>query len=148
LFDVRLIAYLATTTIYKRMSGHRYPQTLPRQQQQRAAPNYHAMPNVMILRANATAAISQNQNCAVYVKTKGMALNYGNLGMPKSVVSIMPAPFINDPNYWRLRAEQMRALANDAKDEEAKQAMLRIARDYDLLAVRAEQRSKGSPQSI
>jgi hypothetical protein len=59
----------------------------------------------------------------------------------------MPAPFFNDPNYWRLRAEQMRGLASDMKDEEAKQAMLRIARDYDVLAVRAEQRSKGSPQS-
>ena len=54
----------------------------------------------------------------------------------------------NDPDHWRQRAEQMRALANDAKDEDAKQAILRIARDYDLLAVRAEQRSKGSPQSM
>jgi hypothetical protein len=59
----------------------------------------------------------------------------------------MPSSFINDPDHWRLRAEQMRALANDVKDEEAKQAMLRIARDYDHLAVRAEHRAKGSPQS-
>ena len=55
----------------------------------------------------------------------------------------MPASFINDPEHWRQRAEQMRALAEDVQDDQAKKTMLRIAKDYDRLAVRAEQRAKG-----
>jgi hypothetical protein len=59
----------------------------------------------------------------------------------------VPASFINDPEHWRQRAAQMRALAEDVPDEQAKKTMLRIAKDYDLLAQRAEQRAKGLPQS-
>jgi hypothetical protein len=57
----------------------------------------------------------------------------------------MPASFINDPEHWRQRAEQMRALAGEVNDEQAKETMLRIAKDYERLAERAEQRAKGSP---
>jgi hypothetical protein len=53
----------------------------------------------------------------------------------------MPASFINDPEHWRGRAEGMRRLAEDMKDA-ARKAMLRIARDYENLAVRAEERSR------
>jgi hypothetical protein len=55
--------------------------------------------------------------------------------------------FINDPNHWRDRAEEARTLAQQMNDEDTKAAMLRIAKDYERLAARAEQRAKGSPQS-
>ena len=55
----------------------------------------------------------------------------------------MPTSFINDPKHWRERAEEMRALAQSVKDEASQQAMLRIADDYDRLAVRAEHRASG-----
>ena len=54
----------------------------------------------------------------------------------------MPASFINDPEHWRGCAEEMRRLAEDIKDAATKETMLRIARDYEVLAERAKERSK------
>ena len=59
---------------------------------------------------------------------------------------VVPTSFINDPEHWRQRAEEIRTLADDMKDEISKQMMLRIAQDYERLAARAQQRLKGSPQ--
>jgi hypothetical protein len=55
--------------------------------------------------------------------------------------------FINDPEHWRQRAEEARALADQMNDEASRQTMLRIAADYDRLAERAALRAQGaSPQ--
>jgi len=56
----------------------------------------------------------------------------------------MPASFINEPEHWRHRAEEIRTLADGMKDEISRQMMLRIAQDYDRLAQRAEERKTGS----
>jgi hypothetical protein len=58
---------------------------------------------------------------------------------------MMFASFINDSEHWLQRAEQMRILADEVHDEQAKETMLRIANDYGHLAERAEQRAKSSP---
>jgi hypothetical protein len=42
--------------------------------------------------------------------------------------------FINDPEHWRTRAEEARILAKDMNDSASKEAMLRIAEDYEQLA--------------
>jgi hypothetical protein len=52
--------------------------------------------------------------------------------------------FINDPEHWCHRAEEIRTLADDVKDEISTQMMLRIAQDYERLAQRAEERAKRS----
>jgi hypothetical protein len=47
---------------------------------------------------------------------------------------------IDDPKALRLRGAQMRERANKAEIIEIKQALARIADDYEMLARRAEQR--------
>jgi hypothetical protein len=59
----------------------------------------------------------------------------------------VPAHFINDPEHWLQRAEEARSIADQINDPQSKEAMLRIANDYERLAERAKQRAKGSPQS-
>ena len=44
------------------------------------------------------------------------------------------------PEYWRERADEARALADDMVDEEARLAMLAVAQSYEKIAVRAETR--------
>ena len=47
---------------------------------------------------------------------------------------------IGDPQYWRHRAEEAGTLADELTDPEAKRKMLKIAKDYEKLAGRAERR--------
>jgi hypothetical protein len=54
----------------------------------------------------------------------------------------------DDPEHWRQRAEQSRRLADQMNDAISKETMLTIAKDYDRLAERAEQRSKASPLAV
>jgi hypothetical protein len=58
----------------------------------------------------------------------------------------MPASFINDPAHWRQRAEEARSVAEQMNEPQSKEAMLRIAQDYERLAERAAERAKGSTQ--
>ena len=46
----------------------------------------------------------------------------------------------NDPNYWRSRAEEARAIAMQMTDPHNKAIMFQIAQDYEKLAKRAEER--------
>ena len=47
---------------------------------------------------------------------------------------------INDPKHWRDRAEEVRTIADQLTDPDSKRRMLRIAKDYEELARRAERR--------
>jgi hypothetical protein len=53
----------------------------------------------------------------------------------------MPA-LLDDPEHWRSRAEEARAVAEQLSDPEAKRTMLRIAADYEQLAERTELRAR------
>lgn len=41
---------------------------------------------------------------------------------------------IDDPEFWRSRAEEVRVIAEELKDADAKSIMNRIADDYERLA--------------
>jgi hypothetical protein len=47
---------------------------------------------------------------------------------------------LNDPEHWLERAHEMRALAKQSTDTEAMRVMLKIAQDYESLAIRAQER--------
>ena len=51
-------------------------------------------------------------------------------------------------DHWRNRAEVARLLAEDMNCPESEAAMLRIAKDYDRLAERAQRRAKLTPTGI
>ena len=51
--------------------------------------------------------------------------------------------FLNDPRHWRERAEEARSRADQITEPQSKNAMLRIAHDYEVLAERAEARASG-----
>ena len=55
----------------------------------------------------------------------------------------MTASHFNDPDHWRDRAAEMRALAAATKDPVARQTMLDNAAEYDHLAERADLRAGG-----
>jgi hypothetical protein len=57
-----------------------------------------------------------------------------------SARSLHPVPSIDDPEQLRMCAAEMRERADKAVYPETKQGLLRIAADYDVLAIRAEQR--------
>src|SRR5262249_277805 len=56
--------------------------------------------------------------------------------------NFVPASFINDPQYWRKRADEAHSLADATKDEISKRKMVQMADDYEHLAKRAKQRAK------
>ena len=47
---------------------------------------------------------------------------------------------IDDLEFWRFRAEEVRSIADDMKMVEAKAIMTRIAADYERIAKLVEQR--------
>ena len=59
------------------------------------------------------------------------------LGEP---LSVMSHPYINEPKYWRERAEEARSIAQLLNDQEAKRQLLAIAARYDRLADHIKQR--------
>jgi hypothetical protein len=56
---------------------------------------------------------------------------------------------LNNPTHWNLRAQEARLVAQQLEDPEAKTAiLLKIADEYDRLAVRAAARMNETVQPV
>jgi hypothetical protein len=53
-----------------------------------------------------------------------------------------PPPNLENPEFWRFRAEEVRTIADDMSDGEPKRIMLRIAQDYEKIAKHVENSKK------
>ena len=62
--------------------------------------------------------------------------------------AVMPSSHLNDPEYWRDRAKEARALVEDLADPVSKQKMLEVAASYEHLAKRAEDRGSGKAPKL
>ena len=51
-------------------------------------------------------------------------------------------PRVEDPGYWRFRAENARKQAEEAKQDDAKAILLNIAEQYENLARLAEEQRR------
>jgi hypothetical protein len=49
---------------------------------------------------------------------------------------------LDDPDYWRDRAAEVRALADDVNNQKARDVILQIAAEYEILADRAQERAR------
>jgi hypothetical protein len=52
----------------------------------------------------------------------------------------IPHKLVDDPEFWRSRAEEVRSIAEDLKEADASAIMTRITDDYERLAQHAERR--------
>ncbi len=57
-------------------------------------------------------------------------------------------PNFNDPKHWYDRGAEMRVLADQMSNEEAKTTMLRLAEDYDRLGDRALDRTNAEQKKL
>jgi hypothetical protein len=56
----------------------------------------------------------------------------------------MTSDLLTNPQYWRDRAEEIRVIAERSVHAETKRALEKLVSDYELLALRAEERLRGS----
>jgi hypothetical protein len=49
---------------------------------------------------------------------------------------------LDDPDYWRDRAAEVRALADDVNNQKARDVILQMAAEYEILADRAQERAR------
>jgi hypothetical protein len=55
---------------------------------------------------------------------------------------------LNDPLYWQRRADETRAMADNLKNPEAKDAMTKIAESYEQLAEEAERHASRDEHTV
>jgi len=59
----------------------------------------------------------------------------------------MPTTNLNNPEFWRYRAEEVRTLSENLQHAETKKIMARIAEDYERIAKIIEQQLRDNRQT-
>jgi hypothetical protein len=66
---------------------------------------------------------------------------HGGVAVLAALARVLTMPtLINNPAHWQLRADETRVLADHLIDPVARATILKIAEEYDRLALRALQR--------
>jgi hypothetical protein len=60
----------------------------------------------------------------------------------------MSPGLLDNPNYWRNRAEEARVVAESIQEQQSKEVMLGVARDFERMAALAEERLKRGKKII
>ena len=60
----------------------------------------------------------------------------------------MSPGLLDDPKYWRNRAEEARVVAESIEDQQSNEVMLGIAEDFERMAALAEERLKRGKKTI
>jgi hypothetical protein len=59
---------------------------------------------------------------------------------------VKQSPRVDDPDYWRFRANNTRELAKESNDPSTKSVLVKIAEAYEALAERTAERLRQKPQ--
>jgi NAD(P)-dependent dehydrogenase (short-subunit alcohol dehydrogenase family) len=111
----------------------------------------HAAPVMVRRRAGAilctasVAGLRANAGRSAYAASKAGVISLvqtaaNELRHPATVYITMKQPPINDPAYWRERAEEARRIAKELADPVTKETMLDISRSYENLAKITDER--------
>lgn len=69
----------------------------------------------------------------------GVKVLQSNMNGPIQGIGVMSAERMHPPKYWRMRAEEFRTKADNCEFSETREALQKVAKNYDDLARRAEQ---------
>jgi hypothetical protein len=87
-----------------------------------------------------------HKTCHSYLQRYCSAARYARMVTISNVTPPDPNR-LDDPAHWLEKADEARTKAEEMRDAQAREMMLRVVREYEELAKRAELRNREMPDS-